>query len=113
MIKSIKGKMVLFQGMMLVVVLGVLLILFLSGAQGYYYNSKMKLMNQAFNRLQEKDLEKLKDGDSNIVNFEEQKLRFVIADENFRQIYVSANGKGKGAVIDGRMNLKLLITKDV
>ena len=46
--------------------------------------------------------EKLKDGDSNIVNFEEQKLRFVIADENFRQIYVSANGKGKGAVIDGR-----------
>ena len=102
MIKSIKGKMVLFQGIMLVVVLGVLLILFLSGAQGYYYNSKMKLMNQAFNRLQEKDLETLKDGDPNIVNFEEQKLRFVIADENFRQIYVSANGKGKGAVIDGR-----------
>lgn len=102
MIKSIKGKMVLFQGIMLVVVLGVILILFLSGAQGYYYNSKMKLMNQAFNRLHEKDLEKLKDGDSNIVNFEEQKLRFVIADENFRQIYVSANGKGKGAVIDGR-----------
>ena len=102
MIKSIKGKMVLFQGMMLVVVLSVILILFLSGAQGYYYNSKMKLMNQAFNRLHEKDLEKLKDGDSKIVNFEEQKLRFVIADENFRQIYVSANGKGKGAVIDGR-----------
>lgn len=102
MIKSIKGKMVLFQGMMLVVVLGVILILFLSGAQGYYYNSKMKLMNQAFNRLQEKDLEKLKDGDPNIVNFEEQKLKFVIADENFRQIYVSANGNGKGAVIDGR-----------
>lgn len=102
MIKSIKGKMVLFQGMMLVVVLSVLLILFLSGAQGYYYHSKMKLMNQAFNRLHEKDLEKLKDGDSKIVNFEEQKLRFVIADENFRQIYVSANGKGKGAVIDGR-----------
>lgn len=47
MIKSIKGKMVLFQGIMLVVVLGVILILFLSGAQGYYYNSKMKLMNQA------------------------------------------------------------------
>lgn len=102
MIKSIKGKIVLFQGMMLVVVLSVLLILFLSGAQGYYYHSKMKLMNQAFNRLHEKDLEKLKDGDSKIVNFEEQKLRFVIADENFRQIYVSANGKGKGAVIDGR-----------
>ena len=102
MIKSIKGKMVLFQGMMLVVVLSVLLILFLSGAQGYYYHSKMKLMNQAFNRLHEKDLEKLKDGDSKIVNFEEQKLRFVIADENFRQIYVSANGKGKGAVIDVR-----------
>lgn len=102
MIKSIKGKMVLFQGIMLVVVLGVLLILFLSGAQGYYYNSKMKLMNQAFNRLQEKNLETLKDGDPNIVNFEEQKLRFVIADENFRQIYVSANGKGKGALIDGR-----------
>ena len=102
MIKSIKGKMVLFQGMMLVVVLSVLLILFLSGAQGYYYHSKMKLMNQVFNRLHEKDLEKLKDGDSKIVNFEEQKLRFVIADENFRQIYVSANGKGKGAVIDGR-----------
>ena len=102
MIKSIKGKMALFQGMMLVVVLSVLLILFLSGAQGYYYHSKMKLMNQAFNRLHEKDLEKLKDGDSKIVNFEEQKLRFVIADENFRQIYVSANGKGKGAVIDGR-----------
>ena len=102
MIKSIKGKMVRFQGMMLVVVLSVILILFLSGAQGYYYNSKMKLMNQAFNRLHEKDLEKLKDGDSKIVNFEEQKLRFVIADENFRQIYVSANGKGKGAVIDGR-----------
>lgn len=102
MIKSIKGKMVLFQGKMLVVVLSVLLILFLSGAQGYYYHSKMKLMNQAFNRLHEKDLEKLKDGDSKIVNFEEQKLRFVIADENFRQIYVSANGKGKGAVIDGR-----------
>lgn len=102
MIKSIKGKMVRFQGMMLVVALSVILILFLSGAQGYYYNSKMKLMNQAFNRLHEKDLEKLKDGDSKIVNFEEQKLRFVIADENFRQIYVSANGKGKGAVIDGR-----------
>ena len=40
MIKSIKGKMVLFQGIMLVVVLGVILILFLSGAQGYYYTAK-------------------------------------------------------------------------
>ena len=56
------------------------------------------MMEHAFNKFKEKDLSNLQDGDSDIIYYEEQKLKFVIADENFKPIYVT--NKKKGSPVD-------------
>lgn len=88
--------MAVHQGIMLLFVLGLLFIIFISCAEDYYFGRKMDIMEHAFENLKKKNLTAFPEGDSDIIYYEEQKLKFVIADENFRQIYVTGKGKGIG-----------------
>ena len=96
MIKTIKGKMIFLQTIMFASVLGLLLVIFILCAEDYYMNKKMEVMEHAFKNLKEKNLADFHDGDNDIIYYEEQKLKFVISDENFKQVYITAKGKGIG-----------------
>ena len=97
MFKTIKGRMIYLQAIMIFITLGVLFIIFVSCAEEYYFSKKINIMKRSFKYLNTIELGKLDGGDKKIISFEEQKLKFIIVDESYRPIYVSGKGIGQNA----------------
>lgn len=100
MFKTIKGRMIYLQAIMIFITLGVLFIIFVSCAEEYYFSKKINIMKRSFKYLNTIELGKLDSGDKKIISFEEQKLKFIIVDESYRPIYVSGKGIGQNAKKD-------------
>ena len=74
-------------------ILGILFVLFSAFAEDYYFSRKIGVIKQSFSVLQKEDISGLTYKNRYIISFEEQKLRFVIANEKFEPIYVTSRIK--------------------
>lgn len=77
------------QTLMIVIILGMMFVLFSVFADEYYFNQKMRMIKNAFNILAKEDISTISSENRMILSFEEQKLRFIICDENFEPIYIT------------------------
>lgn len=108
MFKSIKSKMILLYTTIILVTFGIVFIIFSTFSEDYYYTRKTRVMKEAFQRLSKTDLSGLSRKDNVIVTYEEQRLRFIIADENFNKVYVSGNMKPNDVVSDAKIENKII-----
>ena len=108
MTKTIRGKMALAQGLLILLILGSISVVFIFFAENYYFEKKLDIIKAAFRSLNDRDIEKIRPDDKDIIAFEEQKLRFVITDEKFRAIYVSPGNMDRDVAFDnGAAELKI------
>lgn len=93
MFKTIKSRMIIMQTITIFFILGILFVLFSAFAEDYYFSRKIGVIKQSFSVLQKEDISGLTYKNRYIISFEEQKLRFVIANEKFEPIYVTSRIK--------------------
>lgn len=75
--------------MLIFIILGIMFVLFSAFAEDYYFNRKINIVKKSFEVLSKQDMKKISNASSAILSFEEQKLRFIICDENFEPVYVT------------------------
>ena len=93
MFKTIKSRMIIMQTITIFFILGILFVLFSAFAEDYYFSRKIGVIKQSLNTLQKEDISTLTYKNRYIISYEEQKLRFVIANEKFEPIYVTSKTK--------------------
>lgn len=89
MLKTIKSKMVLLQTISILIVLGILFIIFMSSYDKYYFNRKEDLMEEAFKKLENINIERDINNTNFIGTYQELKIKFLITDEKFNVIYAT------------------------
>lgn len=87
MFKTIKSRMIIMQTITIFFILGILFVLFSAFAEDYYFSRKIGVIKQSLITLQKEDISTLTYKNRYIISYEEQKLRFVIANEKFEPIY--------------------------
>lgn len=107
MFKTIKSKMIIMQISMIFIILGIMFLLFSAFAEDYYFSKKINVIKQAFGNLSREKLDTISPSNRTVVLYEEQKLRFVISDENFRPIYVTTKKHGDSK-IEGKINNRIV-----
>lgn len=103
MFKTIKSKMIIMQTLMIFIILGIMFVAFNAFSEDYYFNRKMHVIKRAFNYLSEKDIRQVSYKDKGIISFEEQKLRFIICDENFELIHVTTKKQKNKKVLAAKI----------
>ena len=93
MFKTIKSRMIIMQTITIFFILGILFVLFSAFAEDYYFSRKIGVIKQSLITLQKEDISTLTYKNRYIISYEEQKLRFVIANEKFEPIYVTSKTK--------------------
>lgn len=86
------------QTLTIFIILGTMFVLFSAFAEEYYFNRKMNIIKRAFDSLSKWDISTISSSNKTIVSFEEQKLRFIICDENFQPIYVTSKKRDKSEI---------------
>ena len=92
---------------MIFIILGIMFLLFSAFAEDYYFSKKINVIKQAFGNLSREKLDTISPSNRTVVLYEEQKLRFVISDENFRPIYVTTKKHGDSK-IEGKINNRIV-----
>lgn len=112
MFKTIKSKMIIMQTLMIFIILGIMFVAFNAFSEDYYFNRKMHIIKKAFKYLSEQDIRQVSFKDKGIISFEEQKLRFIICDENFEMIHVTTKNQKNKKVQDAKIKNKVVDKKD-
>ncbi len=89
MFKTIRSKMIIMQGALIFLILGIMFVVFSVFAEDYYFSRKLKAIESSFQVLSKQDMSKISNASKSILAFEEQKLRFIICDEDFTPVYVT------------------------
>lgn len=93
MFKTIRTKMIWMQIIMMAIIIGTIFVFFSIFTDDYYFDRKIKLIENAYHKLETKDLSSLKFGDLDLVRYRDQNLKFVITDENFQSVFASPNSE--------------------
>ena len=112
MLKTIKSKMIIMQTLMIFIILGIMFVAFNAFSEDYYFNRKMHVIKKAYNYLSEQDIRQVSYKDKGIISFEEQKLRFIICDENFEMIHVTTKNQKNKKVLDAKIKNKIIDKKE-
>lgn len=86
------------QTLMIFIILGTMFVLFSAFAEEYYFTRKINIIEKCFDVLSKQDMSTISADSRPIVSYEEQKLRFIICDENFKPIYVTTKKKDKSEI---------------
>lgn len=108
MLKTIKSRMVIMQGLLILIIMGIMVMLFSAFAEDYYFNRKMNVIEKSFKTLSKQNVKKITKKKKSIISYEEQKLRFIICDEKFEPIYATAN---RNSVVSVQTRIKNNIIK--
>lgn len=103
MFKTIKSKMIMMQGLVVFIILGIMFVLFSAFAEDYYFSRKINVIESSFDVLAKQDIRTIAKDRNPILSFEEQKLRFIICDENFEPVYATTK---KNSVVSVRTKIK-------
>ena len=113
MFKTIKSRMIIMQTITIFFILGILFVLFSAFAEDYYFSRKIGVIKQSLITLQKEDISTLTYKNRYIISYEEQKLRFVIANEKFEPIYVTSKTKNfKPIAQNAKARLKIALSVD-
>lgn len=91
MFKTVKSKMIFMQTIMLLLTMAIIFIIFIAFSENYYFEKKMDVIKEAYEEVEDINIADLKPG--SLYSYEEQRLAFVISDENFEPIYVTGRNR--------------------
>ena len=87
---KIKKKLIWSQFFILIAVVGAGVLIYYLAAPFYHRYQRNRLLREAYEALKGMDLGMLEDNDETVLwQYEEQRLRFTIADENFGPVYTT------------------------
>lgn len=104
--------MIIMQTLMIFIILGIMFVAFSAFSEDYYFNRKMHVIKKAFNYLSEQDIRQISYKDKGIISYEEQKLRFIICDENFKMVHVTTRDPNNQKVLDAKIKNKIVDKKE-
>ena len=107
MFKTIKSKMIMMQTLTIFIILGITFVVFSAFAEDYYFNRKINSIEKAFQILSHEDISMISQDNKIIMGFEEQKVKFIICDENFEPIYFTLKQKSK-SVVDAKIKYRII-----
>lgn len=95
------------QTLVIFIILGTMFVLFSAFAEDYYFNRKINIIKKSFNSLSKQDISTISASSRTIVSFEEQKLKFIICDENFQPVYVTSKKRDESE-IDAKIKSRII-----
>lgn len=95
------------QTLVIFMILGIMFVLFSAFAEDYYFSRKINSIKKSFDSLAKQDISTISVSSRTIVSFEEQKLKFIICDENFQPIYVTTK-KWDKSNIDAKIKSRII-----
>lgn len=93
MFKTIKAKTIAMQIAMMILIMGIFYVLYLTLFDDYYFNRKLRTIENAYNFLTETDISSLKYADPTLVRYRDRNLKLLITDENFVSVFADERKK--------------------
>lgn len=108
MLKTIRGRMIVMQTLMILIVIVGLFVIFSIFADNYYYNRKIRSIEKAYKELKKTDIASLDKDNHLISNYEYERLTFIICNSTFERVYVT---KLEKKPVDAQIQIKNDIVK--
>lgn len=103
---KLKTNLIIMEIVFLLIVVGGSAVVYSIFAAPFYHRAKTRLVEQAFEDIQQMDLSDLQDGDWEILeSYEEEHLSFIISDDQFEPVYTTAVRDPEGTV---RRNIEIV-----
>ena len=110
MLKTIRGRIIVLQTLIIIAVIVGLFVVFSTFADNYYYSRKLQTIDRAYQDLDKANIESLDKDNSVISNYENEKLTFIICNSSFQRVYVT---KLEKKPIDAQAQIKNDIVKNM